>query len=101
VAIEAHNLNYLRGRKRERAPNWRKDAAKVTVVNPDDILTELWNTKAQILAKLGREDEAAQIRERYAEPATPFPPGTYKAFHEKLMEWKARNENQNDQTKKN
>lgn len=100
VAIEAHNLNYLRGRKRERAPNWRKDAAKVTVVNPDDIMAELWNTKAQILAKLGREDEAAQIRERFAEPATPFPPGIYKAFHEKLMEWKARNENQNDQSKK-
>jgi|MEHZ01.6.fsa_nt_MEHZ011658056.1_3 tetratricopeptide (TPR) repeat protein len=100
VAIEAHNLNYVRGRKREKAPNWRKDAAKVTVVNPDDVLVELWSTKAQILTKLGRNDEAAQIRERYAKPATPFPPSVYKAFHEKLMEWKTGNENQIDTTKK-
>ena len=34
VAIEAQNLKYLPGRKREKAPNWRKDAAKVTVTNP-------------------------------------------------------------------
>ena len=100
VAIEAHNLIYVRGRKREKAPNWRKDAAKVTVVNPDDVLVELWSTKAQILTKLGRNDEAAQIRERYAKPATPFPPSVYKAFHEKLMEWKTGNENQIDTTKK-
>jgi tetratricopeptide (TPR) repeat protein len=92
VAIEAQNLNYLRGRKREKAPNWRKDAAKVTVVNPDDVLVELWATKAVILAKLGRNDESAQIRERYAKAATTFPPSVYKAFHEKLMELKMRNQ---------
>ena len=92
VAIEAQNLNYLRGRKRERAPNWRKDAAKVTVVNPDDILVELWATKAVILAKLGLNDESAHIRERYAKAATTFPPSGYRAFHEKLMELKIRNQ---------
>ena len=53
-----------------------------------DKLDSALATKAQILAKLGRKDEAAQIRERYAEPATPFPPSVYKAFHEKLMGWK-------------
>ncbi|MBT4796915.1 MAG: hypothetical protein HON81_01215 [Verrucomicrobia bacterium] len=92
VAIEAQNLKYLPGRKRERAPNWRKDAAKVTVTNPDEILIELWTTKAEILAKLGRNDEAAQIRERYTKPTTEFPPGVYKSFHEKLKEWKTRNQ---------
>lgn len=92
VAIEAQNLKYLRGRKRERAPNWRNDAAKVTVTNPDDVLVELWTTKAEILGKLGRNDEAAQIRERYAKPAREFPPSVYKSFHEKLKEWKPRNQ---------
>ena len=96
VAIDAQKLTYLRGRIREKAPNWRKDVAKVTVVHPDDILAELWITKAQILAKLGREDEAAEIRERYAGPVTPFPPSVYKTIHEKLMEWKTLNVNQID-----
>jgi hypothetical protein len=53
---------------------------------------ELWATKAVILAKLGRNDESAQIRERYAKAATTFPPSVYKAFHEKLMELKMRNQ---------
>ena len=99
VAIEAQNLKYLPGRKRERAPNWRKDAAKVTVTNPDEILIELWTIKAEILSKLGRNDEAAQIRERYIKPTTEFPPGVYKSFHEKLKEWKTRNEDQIETTK--
>ncbi len=99
VAIEAQNLKYLPGRKRERAPNWRKDAAKVTVTNPDEILIELWTIKAEILSKLGRNDEAAQIRERYTKPTTEFPPGVYKSFHEKLKEWKTRNEDQIETTK--
>lgn len=92
VAIEAQNLKYLTGRKRERAPNWRKDAAKVTVTNPDDVLVELWTTKAEILGKMGRIDEAAQIREHYAKPTREFPPSFYKSFHEKLKEWKTRNQ---------
>ncbi|MDC0296759.1 hypothetical protein OAK95_03835, partial [Akkermansiaceae bacterium] len=92
VAIEAQNLKYLRGRKRERAPNWRNDAAKVTVTNPDDVLVELWTTKAEILGELGLNDEAAQIRERYAKPTIEFPPSVYKSFHEKLKEWKTRNQ---------
>lgn len=92
VAIEAQNLKYLTGRKRERAPNWRKDAAKVMVTNPDDVLVELWTTKAEILGKMGRIDEAAQIREHYAKPTREFPPSVYKSFHEKLKEWKTRNQ---------
>ena len=99
VAIEAQNLKYLPGRKREKAPNWRKDAAKVTVTNPDEILIELWTTKAEILSKLGRNDEAAPIRERYTKPTTEFPPGVYKSFHEKLKKWKTRNEDQIETTK--
>ena len=92
VAIEAQNLKYLPGRKREKAPNWRKDAAKVTVTNPDEILIELWSIKAEILSKLGRSDEASQIRQRYTKPTTVFPPGVYKSFHEKLKDWKTRNQ---------
>lgn len=93
VAIEAQNLKYLRGRKREKAPNWRKDAAKVTVTNPDEILIELWTTKAEILAKLDRHDEAAQIRKRYTKATAEFPPGVYKSLHQKLKEWKERYQN--------
>lgn len=92
VAIEAQNLKYLPGRKREKAPNWRKDAAKVTVTNPDEILIELWSIKAEILSKLGRSDEASQICQRYTKPTTVFPPGVYKSFHEKLKDWKTRNQ---------
>ena len=90
VAIEAQNLNYLPGRKREKAPNWRKDAAKVTVTNPDEILIELWTTKAEILDKLERHDEAARIRKRYTKASVEFPPGVYKSLHQKLKKWKER-----------
>ena len=35
---------------------------------------------------------AAQIREHYAKPTREFPPSVYKSFHEKLKEWKTRNQ---------
>ncbi len=47
-------------------------------------LVELWDTKAEILDKLGRRDEAAQMRKRAAEPASAKSSSIYKAFHDKL-----------------
>ena len=63
----------------------------VTVNQPDDILVELWATKAVILDKLGRKEEAAQMRKRSAEPAKPDAPSVYKLFHERLKNWRVSN----------
>jgi hypothetical protein len=62
-------------------------AATVTVVHPDDILVELWTTKAGILDKLGRKDEAAQMRKLAAQPAKPDAPSIYQSTHERLKDW--------------
>ena len=59
----------------------------MTINNPDDTLVELWDTKAEILDKLGRRDEAAQMRKRAAEPARADAPSPYKSTHERLKDW--------------
>lgn len=88
IAIDAQKLRYYPGRINDKeAAIWREQAATVTVVKPDDILVELWATKAVILDKLGRTDEAAQMRTRAAEPATPVDPGIYQSTHERLKNW--------------
>jgi len=86
-AIDAQKLRYFRGRRDKNPEYWRKEAATVTVKNPDDTLVELWDTKAEILDKLGRKDEAAQMRKRAAEPARVDAPSLYKSTHEKLKDW--------------
>lgn len=92
MAIDAQKLYYFRGLRYDKnAAKWREEAATVTINQPDDILEELWDIKAVILEKLGRKDEAAQMRETAAEPAKPFRPGVYKDFHEKLKDWRNRN----------
>ena len=94
-AIDAEKLRYFpKLRYDKNAANWRKEAATVTISNPDDTVVELWDIKAEILDKLGRRNEAAQMRKRAAEPARPDVPSVYKAFHEKLKEWRAHNRNQ-------
>ena len=94
-AIDAQKLRYFpKLRYDKNAANWRKEAATVTVNHPDGTLVELWKIKAEILDKLGRRDEATQMRKRAAaEPARPDVPSIYKAFHEKLKQWRARNKN--------
>jgi len=85
MAIDAQKLRYFRGRRDDGdTVQWREMAATVTVVPSDDILVELWATKAGILDKLGRKDEAAQMRKLAAEPAKPVAPSIYKSIHEKL-----------------
>ena len=59
----------------------------MTVKHPDDTLVELWNTKAEILDKLGRRDEAAQMRKRSKEPAKAVGPSPYKSTHDRLKDW--------------
>jgi tetratricopeptide (TPR) repeat protein len=87
-AIDAQKLRYFRGLRYDKnAANWRKEAATVTINHPDDTLVELWDTKAEILDKLGRRDEAAQMRKRAAEPAKPDVPSPYKSTHERLKDW--------------
>jgi len=86
-AIDAQKLRYFQGRRDKNPEQWRKEAATVTINNPDDTLVELWDTKAEILDKLGRRDEAAQMRQRAAEPGRPDAPSLYKSTHEKLKDW--------------
>jgi tetratricopeptide (TPR) repeat protein len=89
-AIDAQKLLYYRGRRDKNPELWRKEAATVTIQNPDDILVELWNTKAEILDMLGRSDEAAQMRRRSEEPASTESSSIYKAFHDKLKKLRHR-----------
>ncbi|MCP4199946.1 MAG: hypothetical protein GY762_22610, partial [Proteobacteria bacterium] len=86
-AIDAQKLRYFPGRRNKNPEFWRKEAATVTVKNPDDTLVELWDTKAEILDKLGRKDEAAQMRKRAAEPGRVNAPSLYKSTHDKLKDW--------------
>jgi hypothetical protein len=88
MAIDAQKLRYLPGRRDDRdTAQWREMAATVTIVHPDDILVELWTTKAGILDKLGRKDEAAQMRKLAAEPTKPDAPSIYQSTHERLKNW--------------
>ena len=88
MAIDAQKLRYFRGGRDDGdEAQWREMAATVTVVPSDEILVELWTTKAGILDKLGRSDEAAQMRKLAAEPAKPDAPSIYKSTHERLKEW--------------
>jgi len=88
MAIDAQKLRYFRGRRDDGdTVKWREMAATVTVVPSDDILVELWTTKAGILDKLGRSDEAAQMRKLAAEPSKPDAPSIYKSTHERLKNW--------------
>ena len=88
MAIDAQKLRYFRGRRDDGdTVQWREMAATVTVVPSDDILVELWATKAGILDKLGRKDEAAQMRKLAAVPAKPDAPSIYKSTHERLKNW--------------
>ena len=86
-ALDAQKLRYFSGRRDKNPAIWRKEAATVTINNPDDTLVELWAVKAEILDKLGRRDEAAQMRKRAAEPARADDPSPYKSTHERLKNW--------------
>ena len=86
-AIDAQKLRYFSGRRDKNPAIWRKEAATVTINNPDDTLVELWAVKAEILDKLGRRDEAAQMRKRAAEPARADDSSPYKSTHERLKNW--------------
>ena len=86
-AIDSQKLRYFQGRRSKDPTHWRKEAATVTTNNPDDTLVELWNTKAEILDKLDRSDEAVQMRKRTAAPGRADAPSPYKSTHEKLKDW--------------
>ena len=50
-------------------------------------MVEMWNTKAEILDKLGRSDEATQLRKRTVKPGRADAPSPYKSTHDKLRDW--------------
>jgi hypothetical protein len=87
-AIDAQKLRYFQGRRDKNPEQWRKEAATVTINHPDDTLVELWDTKAEILDKLGRKDEAAHMRKRAAEPGRADVRSPYKSTHERLKDWR-------------
>ena len=84
-AIDTKKLKFFKGRRGKNPADWRKEAATVKVERPDDILTELWATKAVVLDKLGRKEEAAEMRRRSKEPPSTASSSIYKLFHERLM----------------
>jgi len=86
-AIDAQRLRYFEGRRTKDPTQWRKEAATVTMDNPDDTMVEMWNTKAEILDKLGRSDEATQLRKRTVKPGRADAPSPYKSTHDKLRDW--------------
>ena len=87
-AIDAQRLRYFQGKRRSKDPTqWRIEAATVTMNNPDDTMVELWNTKAEILDKLGRKDEATQMRKRTVKPGRADAPSPYKSVHDNLRDW--------------
>ncbi len=85
IAIDAQKFRHIRVLRHDK--NWRKLVAKVTINNPDDTMVELWAVKAEILDKLDRKDDAAQMRKRAAEPARPDAPSPYKTTHQRLKDW--------------
>jgi len=88
TAIEAQKLRHFSGRRRKHAIHWRMDAATVVVEKPDDVIVELWATKAVILDKLGRKEDAARVRKRSEEPVEPGHPSIYWLFHQRLKKWR-------------
>jgi len=88
-AIDARKLRYFRGRRNKNPAYWRKEAVTVTVKQPDEIIAELWATKAVILDRLERKEEASAIRRRTQEPVEPTSPDVYKSFHERLKKWRS------------
>jgi hypothetical protein len=86
MAIEAHKLRHFHGlgRRSKLIAEWRKDAAKVEIKEPCDVICDLWATKAAILDQLGRKDEAATLRKRSAKPVQEHSLSVYELFHQKL-----------------
>ncbi len=88
TAIDAQRLKYYEGKRSKDPADWRKYAAKVTVKEPDDVLVELWATRALILEQLGRKEEAAEMRQRSEAPPTTESTSVYTSFHERLKHWR-------------
>jgi tetratricopeptide (TPR) repeat protein len=88
IAIDAHKLRHYRGRGPRDITKWREHVAGFTVKQPCNVLAQLWATKAQILVKLGRAQEAEQFRTQSQQPVEADRPDVYSAFHEKLSQLK-------------
>jgi len=85
-AIDAHKLRHFHGygRRSKSLSDWRKDAAIVVMKEPCDVICELWATKAAILDRLGRKNEAQSLREQGVTPTQEHSPYVYELFHERL-----------------
>ncbi|NQU21907.1 MAG: hypothetical protein HQ567_11545 [Candidatus Nealsonbacteria bacterium] len=93
TAVDSQKMRYYRKLRYDRgASGWRKAAATVTIDRPDESMAELWTLKAEVLDKLGRRVEAAQLRKRLEEPPNVDAPSIYKSFHERLKNWRLGNE---------
>lgn len=83
-AIDARKLQHYRGRKPFRVEQWRKNVENFEVKTPCDVLVLLWSTRATILDKLGRSDEAKAMRDRASEPHVTHQASVYSEFHDKF-----------------
>ena len=59
----------------------------MTIQNPDDTMVELWKVKVEILDRLGRVDDATQIRKLIAKPSRLDISSMYKSTHDDLKNW--------------
>ena len=97
IAIDVQKLKYYNerqnGRRGKNNSNWKKEADSVTIDKPNDIIKELWLTKAIILDKLAHKDEATILRLRCKEPTITLrrSGGIYDTFHAKLKNWRLTN----------
>lgn len=85
-AIDDHKLKHFHGfgRRSKNVMDWRKDAAKVTLKQPCDVIAGLWKTKLAILEQLGRTDAAAALRQQLRQSVEVEESHIYKRFHERL-----------------
>lgn len=74
---------HFRGMRRSKVVDWRKDAQRVKMDHPCNMLALLMRRKGTILEKMGRNKEAELIRNQL-EITTDDYPNVYQIFQEKL-----------------
>lgn len=83
-AVMWHTRMHYRGREPRRVEEWPAILADFVVEPPCDVMAELWATKAAILERLDRKDEAAALRKQAAAPVQEDHENAQKQLHERL-----------------
>jgi len=86
VAIDSHKRRHYRypGRGLRDVTQWRAPMTEIKIKESCDVFSELWATKAIILEKLNRKEEAEKFRKLSESPAKSHGEDSYSIFHNKL-----------------